>query len=287
MVQQVAWLLRSSANGICIHLSYRSLQAELAFPPPDIIFLNSILKISLHGKEILSWSPYLILKDILKEPPALFNSPQCLDKISPKWSPIASIAPSPFKYDWTFSSMYNGMVNSDTRHDAFIGSQQLDLVFDKKILQKNRDDPIATALSFLVYEDELGDMGKSVFSCRIRITTRYMFILTRSWLELPMQGIYRSIENRWMCYVDMCPPSFRHEFCIKELVNTNCHLNRENVDDVFRDAEAAKLDVIREHIKIVNFCFLAIFKLTRVAPMLFMFLPHWYQGIRLIVQNHY
>ena len=234
---------------------------KLKFPPPDMVFPNSILKVSLTGREILSWNPYLVLKEVSEEPPFLFNSPKLLKKIVPQRSSMSSssISSSPFKYDWTFSSTYSGMMEPIMNSDAICindAESSVEYIFDKKILQQNEEDPIVMCSSWLIYEDELGDMGKSIFSIRMRITKKYMFILTRSWLELPMQHIYRSIEHRWMAYSNVSPPFLRHEFCIKELVDVELRPNHGTVDaDVFRDAESALLNVVHEEIKVVKFYF--------------------------------
>lgn len=242
------WLvIEYGENSVMATTSERNLfQSEIGYPLPDMVYLKATLKIILFGETILSWTPIEVLKNNSLYPPKLFDSQKYIQLV-PQWTPSSLISPSPIKYDWTYTSTFDGLVKD--KNITPISNEDDITVFDKKILHQNADDPIIFSHSLLFYEDEIGDHGKSIFSVRIRLTTKYMFILSRSWIELSTQGIYRSVENRWM--INTNSAIFRHEFTIKELVDPTITF-QSNSHDIYRDFESSKLVTIFEKIERVN-----------------------------------
>ncbi|CDK26368.1 unnamed protein product [Kuraishia capsulata CBS 1993] len=95
-------------------------------------------------------------------------------------------------YDWTYTTEYKGTVLEDLRFAATEDPIPLDKLSSTK-------EPILLFDDMILYEDELGDNGCSVVSCKIRVMPSCLLILQRFFLRVD-NVILRVYDTRF--YID-------------------------------------------------------------------------------------
>ncbi len=117
-------------------------------------------------------------------------------------------------YDWTYASRHSGTVNYNSDFS------ETTLAIDYEQLKREEGRDVIFYDENVLYEDEMGDNGTSVFSVKTRLMNYGILALIRCFIRVD-NVIYKSIETRY--YID-----FDAGRILKE-----CRVKEDAFDDVF------------------------------------------------------
>lgn len=165
-------------------------QERLGIPLPEMIFGNNKVEIKNKAKNFhisFNTPDALSLVDTTGE-----NSLQV--SYSKEWFSTRRTNTDDVKgivkpFDWTYSTTYRGSLIEGS-HDL---KETLDLNIPLNKLKK--PDPILFFDDMVLYEDELGDNGISVLSCKIRVMPERLLLLSRFFLRVD-NVIFRVRDTR-------------------------------------------------------------------------------------------
>ncbi|CCH42600.1 Type 2A phosphatase activator TIP41 [Wickerhamomyces ciferrii] len=192
-------------------------ESRLGIPVPEMIFGHNKIEI----------------KNQLKNFNISFNTPDALSLVdttgenliqvsySKEWFSTRETGTNDIKgivkpFDWTYTTNYKGSFTNDSI--KLIENSEFQIPLDKL----KKPDPILFFDDMVLYEDELGDNGISILSCKIRVMPERLLLLTRFFLRVD-NVIFRIRDTR--IYID-----FNENLIIRE----------------YKEQEASYQDIIRK-----------------------------------------
>ncbi|ODQ59587.1 hypothetical protein WICANDRAFT_19298, partial [Wickerhamomyces anomalus NRRL Y-366-8] len=165
-------------------------QERLGIPLPEMIFGNNKVEIKNKAKNFhisFNTPDALSLVDTTGE--NLLQVSYSKEWFSTRRTNTDDVKGIVKPFDWTYSTTYRGSLIEGS-HDL---KETLDLNIPLNKLKK--PDPILFFDDMVLYEDELGDNGISVLSCKIRVMPERLLLLSRFFLRVD-NVIFRVRDTR-------------------------------------------------------------------------------------------
>ncbi|CAG9462936.1 unnamed protein product [Pedinophyceae sp. YPF-701] len=200
------WTIKAHKEHILGDKALHELSDRLSHPPklPEILFGGSYLSLVHEPTETsFQFRAAEALQGWREE-----NLPPVQVPAAQEWQhhreqEIAAQHPVRMKYDWTFTTPYNGTAvrsgNADSAAGPAVAFAPTEAQIDRRMLMER--DPILFYADVPLYESELDDSGVCSLSVKVRVMPKCWFVLLRFFLRV--DGVLiRLRETRLFCKLE-------------------------------------------------------------------------------------